>query len=305
MLDLKKHIVSVKALKDIEITNIGLSVFRKNKLMMEAKKEITASGFSRVPYLSFIEKNKTPFTLKTENKSKNWDGTLEYSRDTQNWSEWDGTEISSSNDGKLYLRGTGNSKITGNTVGSRKQFVLTDNKRIQCLGNIENLLDYKTVEAGNHPVMADYCYEDMFWGCKSLNTAPELPATTLTGYCYAGMFSGCISLTKAPKLPATTLTDCCYTGMFQSASITKAPELPATTLTRYCYSRMFSYCTYLTEVPELPATTLVNGCYSSMFQNCKSLTGSIHCPASTADDLNRLDANAQIPANTATVVYDL
>jgi len=279
-------------------------------------------------YLSFIEENSEPFTLKTNNASKNWNGTLEYSIDTQNWSEWNGVEINSSNDGKLYLRGTENNKISDNG----KQFVLTDNKRIQCLGNIENLLDYKTVKAGSHPVMGTGCYKTMFYHCKSLTTVPELPVTTLAGNCYEAMFYGCDSLTKAPELPATTLAIGCYKSMFALCkslktapelpattlagncyeamfygcdSLTKAPELPATTLAIGCYDTMFYSCTSLTTAPELPATTLADSCYSDMFRYCDSLAGTIHCPASTASNTQRLDAKANIPANTAIVVYDL
>lgn len=258
-------------------------ILRSSKLVKLVSSAVTVNNESDVPtktpYLSFIEENGEPFTLKTNNLAKNWDGTLEYSTDTQNWSEWDGAEISSSSDGKLYLRGIGNSKITGSI---NIQFVLTDNKRIQCLGNIENLLDYATVSAGNHPVMADFCYSSIFCDCTSLTAAPALPATTLTKICYSKMFSGCTSLTQAPELPATILIKNCYTQMFKGCtSLTKAPE-------------------------ELPATTLAGNCYSSMFADCTSLTGTIHCPASTANDEYRLDANSNnIPANTATVVYDL
>jgi hypothetical protein len=243
--------------------------------MMEIKKEVTASGFP-VPYLSFIEENNEPFTLKTGDTSKNWDGTLEYSTDTQNWSEWNGAEISSSNDGKLYLRGTENHYVSDH----KKQFVLTDNKRIQCIGDIENLLDYKTVKAGNHPEMAGGCYMCMFQNCTSLTKAPELPATELAEHCYDSMFKICKSLTTAPELPATTLAD-------------------------YCYYDMFSGCTSLTTAPDLPATTLTDNCYYDMFYGCTSLTGTIHCPKSTTNNSNRLDVDAHIPANTATVVYDL
>ena len=34
----------------------------------------------------------------------------------------------------------------------------------------------------------------MFFGCASLKTAPELPATTLADNCYAYMFQNCTSL---------------------------------------------------------------------------------------------------------------
>ncbi len=244
--------------------------------------ESGSSGKPGTPFppscLSFIEENKEPFTLKTSNNKKNWDGTLEYSTDAINWSEWSGAEISSSDDGKLYLRGTGNTEISSL---SGEKIVLTNNRRIQCQGNIENLLDYETVKAGKHPKMGGGCYVCMFQNCTSLTSAPELPATTLIGFCYSGMFIGCTNLTAAPELPATTLAN-------------------------QCYSNMFSDCTNLTSAPScLPATTLAGYCYTSMFKNCSKLTGKIHCPASTASNDYRLDANAEIPANTATVVYDL
>ena len=206
------------------------------------------------PYLSFI--GNEDFTLKTYNTTKNWDGTLEYSTDTSTWNTWDGAEISSSGS-KLYLRGTGNTKITGTSNTCR--FVLTGTSalRIACEGNIENLLDYETVSAGGHPTMAAYCYAYMFRSCASLTTAPELPATTLTDYCYAYMFQDCTSLTTAPELPATTLIGYCYQYMFYGCTaLTTAPALPAATLVSGCYSSMFRGCTSLTTAPELPATTL-------------------------------------------------
>ena len=232
------------------------------------------------PYLSFI--GNEDFTLKTGNASKNWDGTLEYSTDTSTWSTWDGTEISSAGS-KLYLRGTGNTVITGNSSNYRFVFTGTDALKIACEGNIENLLDYNTVSAGEHPIMANYCYSRMFEGCTALTIAPELPATTLGVGCYQCMFQGCTSLTSAPSvLPATTLGDGCYNYMFYGcASLTTAPELPATTLARYCYECMFSGCTSLTTAPELPATTLDNNCYSSMFSGCTSLTTAPELPATT------------------------
>jgi hypothetical protein len=54
----------------------------------------------------------------------------------------------------------------------------------------------------------------MFYGCTSLTTAPELPATELAEYCYNGMFDSCTSLTTVPELPAATLAEGCYMSMF-------------------------------------------------------------------------------------------
>ena len=71
----------------------------------------------------------------------------------------------------------------------------------------------------------------MFQGCKSLTTAPELPATTLKNGCYGFMFYDCIKLTSAPKLPATALTERCYEKMFNRCSSLKSVTMLATDFT--------------------------------------------------------------------------
>ena len=232
-------------------------------------------------YLTFSSPNS--FTLAVNDTTKHWDGTLEYSTDASTWSTWDGTTtLSSATSGSknvLYLRGTGNTKITGNS--SNYKWVLTGSD-IACIGNIENLLDYAMTEAGNHPTMAKYCYYAMFYHCTSLTQAPALPATTLSGYCYHSMFMGCTGLTQAPALPATTLAVFCYQNMFQGCtSLTQAPALSATSLMASCYQNMFLGCTSLTQAPALPATTLENSCYYSMFNGCSSLKQAPALPATT------------------------
>ena len=219
------------------------------------------------PYLSFI--GNEDFTLKTGNTTKNWDGTLEYSTDTSTWNTWNGTEISSAG-GKLYLRGTGNTKITGDSKDYILVFTGTSALKIACKGNIENLLDYETVSAGGHPTMASYCYYNMFNGCTALTTAPALPATTLADSCYQQMFDGCTSLTTAPALPATTLADSCYQQMFDGCtSLTTAPALPATTLASKCYYYMFQACT------KIKLSTTQTGEYQTTYRIPKSGTGTL------------------------------
>ena len=234
-------------------------------------------------YLTFSSPNN--FTLEVNNRTKNWDGILEYFAYDKTWAVWDGTTTLSavSDDGEyfLYLRGTGNTKITGFTNGQKYKWVLTGSE-IACTGNIENLLDYGIVESGRHPTMASYCYSSMFYGCTALTQAPDLPAKTLAISCYSSMFSGCSSLTQAPALPATTLADYCYQLMFEGCTaLTQAPALPATTLADYCYSSMFSGCTALTQAPDLPAKTLAISCYHNMFYGCTSLTKAPALPATT------------------------
>ena len=221
------------------------------------------------------------FTLKVNDATKHWDGILEYFASDKTWSTWDGTSALSAvyNDGEyvLYLRGTGNTVITGDSYDYGWVFTGSD---ISCIGNIESLLDYATVTYGGHPTMAKYCYSGMFSGCTALTRAPALPATTLAMECYSGMFSGCTSLTQAPALPAITLSLYCYASMFRyCTALTHAPTLPATTLAGSCYRYMFYGCTALIQAPALPATTMENSCYSSMFYGCTALTQAPALPA--------------------------
>ena len=235
-------------------------------------------------YLTFS--SPSSFTLAVNDRAKHWNGILEYFASDKTWTVWDGTSTLSAvyDNGEylLYLRGTSNIFITGFNVDYR--WVLTG-ADIKCIGNIENLLDYGTVESGVHPKLASSCYAYMFQGCTSLTQAPALPATTLAINCYLHMFQDCTSLTQAPALPATTLTNSCYHSMFQGCtSLTQAPALPATTLAVSCYGGMFQGCTSLTQAPALPATTLTNSCYHSMFMHCTSLTQAPALPATTLAD---------------------
>jgi hypothetical protein len=189
------------------------------------------------PYITFASGD--GFTLAVYNATKNWNGVLEWSTDTSIWNEWDGTTTLSSaehnGEQRLYLSGTGNSWISKYSASKDYRFILTGSD-VRCEGSIETLLDYDTVQIGGHPTMSSYAYYGLFYGCTSLTTAPDLPATKLATSCYQYMFHGCTSLTTAPELPATTLAD-------------------------YCYSYMFYGCKSLTTAPELPATKLADGCY--------------------------------------------
>ena len=235
-------------------------------------------------YLTF--RALSSFTLKVNDTTKHWNGTLEYFTSDKTWTVWDGTTTLSAvaDDGEyvLYLRGTGNMVITGSN--QKYRWVLTGSD-IKCIGNIENLLDYATVQSRVHPTMASNCYRYMFYGCTALTQAPALPATTLAEGCYKYMFQDCTALTQAPALPATKLVDSCYYYMFQGCTaLTQAPALPATTLASNCYNSMFQGCTALTQAPALPATTLANSCYYGMFTGCTSLTQAPALPAMTLAD---------------------
>ena len=220
-----------------------------------------ASAFD-TPYLTFRSASSFNITV----YSAKWDGTMEYSTDAVAWTTWTGSSISgvlSDGQYRLYLRGMGNSTVSGGSSWS-----LSGSSDLYCEGDIETLRDY----SGNSPAMAANCYKYIFLGWSKLKSAPALSATTLTNECYASMFNGCTSLETAPALPATTLAEKCYQSMFSGCtSLTAAPALPAMTMAVYCYGSMFSGCTSITESPALPATTLADNCYSSMFMGCTGL----------------------------------
>lgn len=121
-------------------------------------------------------------------------------------------------------------------------------------GNIMSLVtltengDWNPLET---TLFGESSFSQLFYkNCHIKNHASKkliLPATKLTRDCYCEMFSGCTSLTTAPELPAETLAAECYFGMFYGCtSLTTAPELKATTLAgEGCYESMFSGCTSL------------------------------------------------------------
>ena len=135
--------------------------------------------------------------------------------------------------------------------------------------------------------LANSCYQQMFYNCTSLTTAPELPATTLADYCYNYMFRGCTSLTTAPKLPATTLADSCYDSMFNGTNVlpdcSNIDFASSTVVASGGLKGLFSG-TKVTDndlerlLPKndngryyLPATTLAKYCYNDMFCDCTKL----------------------------------
>ena len=294
-------------------SNADIHVTAEEKATWNAKADAPLKPEDK-PYLTFNSPNS--FTLAVGDATKHWDGTLEYSTDETTWSTWDGTTTLSSvdNDGEhvLYLRGTGNTVIGYHTATANTYISwVISGTDVRCNGNIETLLDYATVEAGQHPTMAAACFYALFMGCTALTVAPTLPATTLADYCYSHIFRGCTSLTQAPTLPSTTLTDGCYYSMFRDCTgLTQIPALPATTLAPNCYQAMFQGCTGLTQAPTLPANTLANSCYDSMFRDCAGLTQAPALPVTTLanycyDSMFRnCTSLTQAPALPATTLAD-
>lgn len=191
------------------------------------------------PFLIF--KSESPFTIKVDSPA--WNGVMEYSTNAITWTEWNGSELSSVNS-RIYIRGRNNTRVSCIQSGIYYPFRISGTK-VECIGNIENLLDYEMVLNGEHPVMDNSCFAYMFYECTALISAPVLPAVELSESCYQFMFAGCTLLKTPPALPAIKLAENCYLGMFASSGLTTVPYLPATTLADLCYSYMFYQCTSL------------------------------------------------------------
>jgi len=188
---------------------------------------------------------------------------------------------------------------------------------------------------------ATNCYLEMFMGCTSLHSAPDLPATELAEKCYFQMFYGCSGLTSIPTLPSKvtmsgtsnrrrycyqmfqnctgikklegslfgetmTLQTGCFEDMFANCTGLEevSPDfLPATTLAAHCYRGMFQN-TRFKKAPNLPAKTLVTYCYRYMFYNCSKLNY-IKClatnPPSGSDSFTRDWVGGSVP-NSGTFI---
>ncbi len=118
---------------------------------------------------------------------------VEYSTDTTTWTAWDGTSVEAvkkNSEYEIYVRGT-NNRTFGEDWWNYNCFVIDgENAEVKCNGNIETLLDYTTVLAGQHPEKESCCFYGLFYECEALTSAPSLPATELSESCYANMFYG-------------------------------------------------------------------------------------------------------------------
>lgn len=127
----------------------------------------------------------------------------------------------------MYFQATGNFKAYGNVMS----VIYGDNFLNQVdLTNKEEAFyrlfnnNTKLVDASNlilpATTLSDTCYSQMFQGCTSLTTAPELPAQTLTLQCYSNMFSGCTKLSYIKMLATDISAWACLSSWLNNVSAT-------------------------------------------------------------------------------------
>lgn len=274
------------------------------------------------------------------------------------WTEYNGAELTLSKDNVVYFKGTrANCNCSGNTqlftankvcyIAGEITSLLADPTTLPANAfrsafsygdvtdtNAENLEKNIPAASGtvnwvdidpNDPLIlpastAAFCYTEMFMGCTSLHSAPDLPATVLADKCYFRMFYNCTGLSSIPSFASevtmsgtsnrrrycfqmfqsctgikaltgslfggtTTLAPNCFEDMFANCTNLKSVDenfLPATTLAASCYRGMFQN-TAITRAPDLKATVLKDHCYRWMFNGCKKLE-EVWCWASPGEN---------------------
>ena len=263
------------------------------------------------PYLTFSSPNS--FTLSIVNNQKYWDGTLETSTDKTTWTTWSGTSaVSSASDGtnhNIYVRGIANTYITGSSASVSAGAWRLNGSNISISGDIENLLDYATVQQGNHPAKANGCYKALF-GNSSLNSNItdvsnlKLSANNLATEEYRSMFTRASGITVAPQLLATIYGDyCCYSMFAYCTSLITPAKMYDTHIGAHGCYYMYINCSNLEKIPLIHATIIrTYGC-SNMFRFCSNLKIS---ETQSAEYLNEYYIpNATIEQNALTGMFAL
>ena len=189
---------------------------------------------------------------------------FEYSKNGGEWTAYTlGAAITLENVGdKVAFRGDNAGK---NITYNGNNYFHISSGQCYVYGNIMSLL-YTTELPTRTTLSGSESFQGLFKNNREcLYSHPTqkllLPATTLTYCCYQEMFYGCYNLTTAPVLPATTLAPYCYMQMFAYCfNLTTAPDLPATTLASYCYQKMFYDCISLNSVKCLATSMSANNC---------------------------------------------
>ena len=232
-------------------------LYQGSELLFEVQKEVEWKGLT----FEALE----PSTIQYIPSSVS---TVQSSYDAVNWSNSDNNTISLCPGKKIYFRGY----ILGNqSTSDYARFKITG--KVAASGSIMSLHNENPQDKS---LTYDYEFYNMFYSCKSLVTAPELPANTLSPNCYERLFYYCTSITNAPALPATTLAEECYYWMFcNCTSLVTAPVLPATELANYCYNHMFSGCNNLNYI-KCDARKYNSNCFTDWVEDVAP-SGDFYC----------------------------
>ena len=168
--------------------------------------------------------------LITEEKFQGSDLTIQLNKGEMVGFKVDTWYLNSSYDELTRFTGTGALEVKGTIMACYNP---QNSEKIVSSMYFRNLFgDNNALVYAHNLILPDYVndlfYAGMFAGCSNLQTAPQLPATTLAPQCYVNMFSGCQSLTSAPDLTAKTLQRGCYESMFDNCTSLNYIKMMAT-----------------------------------------------------------------------------
>ena len=219
------------------------------------------------------------------------DGEIEYLRgnpsNEDNWIKWNGSSIyAAAYDGLYYLslRGTGATYVSTSqkpteveNLNPAAPLALYAGSGVDCVGDIESLLDYETVLDGEVPAQADsYIFTGLFKGFTKLTTAPSFITTSLENkdYAYAAMYYGCSSLIESPVLPAIKTGKSSYNAMFRNCTaLEDFGDISANDFADSTCRQMFMGCTNLNPSGKEILITSMTGeaTMQDMFRDCTSM----------------------------------
>lgn len=270
-------------------------------------------------------KSATANTTLTFKQTATYANKLQTSTDNITYTDYTaGTAITGT---EIYVRGIGNSKISG-TSGSTDDatypFTISGATDVILYGNANMLLDY-TDNTNNDMTMgiacfrrlfgsqsslknmgyfilpnnsvSDYCYDNMFNNCTNIatNQNTSLPAQTVGSYAYRHMYGGCSNLTTSWRSVILAKNTSNYMAYYMY-NVTLATcktwlMAHARTFGTYSFARVYANCTKVTGVNKEFFLPLTDGTISG--QNvCErifvSCTGLTTLPAGLFDGITTL-----------------
>ena len=194
------------------------------------------------PYVTFSAASEQKFKMTFNSFTLGEEEYFEYSVGGGDWEKFT-TTLSEpvafgGSKGDLRLRGKSSKGTASGPRGielSHISFSETD-VPVYCTGDIRTLIDYEaywTASTAN----ARFC--KLFFRNTVLETAPELPATTLASDCYEGMFFECTALTEVTMLATDVSADDCFKNWLKDAG-TSAASRTLTVASDDVYTSMVS-----------------------------------------------------------------
>lgn len=233
-----------------------------------------------------IDYSTIPFTIKAKNS-----GTIQMIGNSgvgfyyliNNNGEWVYAEFTNGSTPPTFTLNEGDYiqfKGTNNNGVNNRRFTYSNGFQFDAYGNIMSLVNKDTYDTIYLTTVKSF---ENFFENSGVISAENLILPLVVGYgCYYDMFNGCTSLTTAPELPATTLVDYCYREMFRNCtSLTTGPSiLPATTLTQFSYYNMFRGCSNLNYIKCLATNISARNCISD-WVNGVAASGTFVTPSTT------------------------